>query len=753
MGTKWDEIKRSWARSFKANWALFKQSKLGLIGLSIIIFFVILAVFAPFLTPYSTSYIAPSGDLFITDNITYALPSQLKGLHWLAPISIMTPPLQDRQPYIDGVFMYAPEGKGLLYPRDFSYETTLRLEKGWPVDLPQGIKEIQYLPFNHRIIGFGERDVHLFLVTYHRDLKVIDAQKFPAEDMVISYPFKIEYHSNVWDYNFTYSGGKSILAFAVASDYNVSIWMRSYGKIGGFSQPPIISQLNITTPYRVDANPILLMDYTENYSRIIIPTEKYIYGYHIAIEYKSSAIVLKNVTLVWKYPLNGHKLVSSSAISVANPSAMHGSKITYNVVVGICNNNYGFGLYTINGTQIWNGTLSLNPTDTRIHSLEYIGLHPTGGPYLLAYGTTNIGDFVALFNEHNGQVRINKTGYYIVHGKINYISKYDPTSQSYYISTKEGGIYQLNITFTTYVAGGYVHVSGLRQSFTILGGTQTPAIYLGGIYPPPSQGSYIGAVTKTYKLYLQATSGHRIPTVVIPPFSYGRISHNFYLFGTDYEGHDIWTWLVYGSRTSLLVGLTAALISVIAGTFIGIIAGFYGGWIDIVIMRTVDIILTLPGIVIMLLLAAILGPSIWNIVLIISVLGWAGIARVIRAVTLSLKNRPFIDAARVAGASNARLMTYHLFPNVLPLTFLYMTFGVAGAILSEAALSFLGLGDPNAVSWGMMLQYLRMYGQVTNPYAWGWLLMPGIFITMISLAFYLVGRAFDEIVNPRLRKR
>ncbi len=755
MGTKWDEMKRSMARSFKTNWRLFKQSKLGLIGLGIITFFVILAVFAPFFTPYTTNYLAPLGDLYTIDNVTYNIPSNMRNLQWNAPMSILTPPLMDRPPFITGIFLYSDEGQGLLYPRDLSNTLLLRLTNHpWPVNVPQGLKTMKYLTYNHRIIGYTNRDVHLFLVTYEKNYEDINVENFLKNDKIISFPFDIKYYSNVWDYNFTYSGGGAILAFAVASGHNVSTWMWSYGKNSmTFHRESFISQLNFTVNDTIDGKPILLM--ANHYRYVIVPTEKYIYGYRLAVHYNeySPTITLKNATLVWKYPMNGHKLKSPSSISVAFPDAMNGNPDTYDVVVGLCENNYGFGVYTQNGTQAWNGTIYLSPRDARITQQSLEGLHPTSQG-LMMYGSTNIGNFIALFDDNHGVVQTNKTAYYILKGTVDYISRYDPGTGTFYVSTTEGRVYQIKFPFATKMVGGVVHVEGINQTkvFDIPGGSATPAVYLGKIFPMGG-GSYIGVITKDNKIYLQASTGSRISTGVIPPFSYGRVSHNFYLFGTDYEGHDIWTWLVYGSRTSLIVGLTAAFISVIAGTFIGIISGFYGGWTDIVIMRLVDIILTLPGIVIMLLMAAVMGPSIWNIVIIISVLGWAAIARVIRAVTLSLKNRPFMDAARVAGASNARLMVYHIFPNVVPLTFLYMTFGVAGAILSEAALSFLGLGDPNAISWGMMLQFLRMYGQVTNPNAWGWLLMPGIFITLISLSFYLVGRAFDEIVNPRLRKR
>jgi len=227
-------------------------------------------------------------------------------------------------------------------------------------------------------------------------------------------------------------------------------------------------------------------------------------------------------------------------------------------------------------------------------------------------------------------------------------------------------------------------------------------------------------------------------------------SGNKYWLGTDAQGHDIMSQTILGSRIALLVGFLSAFFSIAIGVIFGLVAGYYGGTIDAVLMRFTDVILVIPSLPLLITLAAILNPSIWNIILIISLVGWGGVARIIRAEVLSLKERPFIDAARVTGASKFRIMFKHIAPNVLPLGLLYMTFAVSGAILFEASLSFIGLGDPSTMTWGMMLNYVQHSNALTN---WWWLLPPGICITLVCMAFFLLGRAFDEIVNPRLRRR
>jgi peptide/nickel transport system permease protein len=221
--------------------------------------------------------------------------------------------------------------------------------------------------------------------------------------------------------------------------------------------------------------------------------------------------------------------------------------------------------------------------------------------------------------------------------------------------------------------------------------------------------------------------------------------------GTDFMGRDILSQLLAGARVAFMVGVSAAFMSIVLGTAIGMIAGYMGRFVDTLLMRLADMIMVMPTLLVVLILAALFGQlNIWTIVLIIALFRWPGVSRVIRAQTLSLKHRPFIEAAKVAGASHVRIIFRHIMPNVLPLSFLYMTFRVTSAIIIEAALAFLGFGDPSTVSWGMMLQWVWKTGHMFNaPY---WLLPPGICISLITLSFYMLGRAMDEVLDPRLRK-
>ncbi len=225
-----------------------------------------------------------------------------------------------------------------------------------------------------------------------------------------------------------------------------------------------------------------------------------------------------------------------------------------------------------------------------------------------------------------------------------------------------------------------------------------------------------------------------------------------HLLGTDSMGRDVFSQLLEGAKWALLIGVTAAVCSVVLSTVVGLVSGYYGGVIDTLLQRTADVVMTLPGFPLIVIVGSLLrGISIWNIVVLISILGWPGASKVIRSQVLSLRERPFIESAKVSGASSFRIVFRHIAPNILPLSFLYMTFGVTGAILAEASLSFIGLGDPTTVSWGMMLQWCYRSGFLFKaPF---WVLPPGLCITLLALSFYLIGVGTEQIINPRLRKR
>ncbi|USZ69902.1 ABC transporter permease (plasmid) [Halorussus salilacus] len=223
-----------------------------------------------------------------------------------------------------------------------------------------------------------------------------------------------------------------------------------------------------------------------------------------------------------------------------------------------------------------------------------------------------------------------------------------------------------------------------------------------------------------------------------------------YILGTTAEGFDIFSQLVYGTRAALMVGLIAAVFTAGIGTMVGLVAGYYGGTVDDFLMRIVDFLYGMPMLPTVIVLVAVLGPSLWNIILALILLQWRSTARVIRSQALSLRERPFVKAAKVSGASDWHIISRHLAPNVLPMSFLYGSFAIAWAILTEAGVSFIGLGDPNTVSWGTMLQASRAYSALQFG-AWWWFVPPGVCIGLLVISGFLIGRGYEEITNPKLQ--
>jgi peptide/nickel transport system permease protein len=224
-------------------------------------------------------------------------------------------------------------------------------------------------------------------------------------------------------------------------------------------------------------------------------------------------------------------------------------------------------------------------------------------------------------------------------------------------------------------------------------------------------------------------------------------SRAFWL-GTTHYGRDVLSQMIVGSRVAFIVGIVSAFFIAFIGTNVGLVAGYYGRRVDDVLMRLTDIVFGIPFLPFAVVLVALLRPSIWNIILTISCLLWRTTARVIRSQVLSLRERPFVRAARVAGASDLRIMYVHLLPNVMPMSLLYVAFGVAWAVLAEASLSFLGFGDPRMVSWGQMLYAAYISGSIRH--AWWSVVPPGLCITVFTASVFLIGREYERVVNPRL---
>jgi len=269
---------------------------------------------------------------------------------------------------------------------------------------------------------------------------------------------------------------------------------------------------------------------------------------------------------------------------------------------------------------------------------------------------------------------------------------------------------------------------------------------------------YLSARMKSMDFELLVKDPPKDSWMIMPPIPYRPSSYDLgsvlkapsaaHVLGTDGDGRDIAAQLIWGTRISLSVGLVAVGMSVLIGVLLGLIAGFYGGWIDMIVSRLIEVMMCFPTFFLILVVLAFVGPSIYNVMIVIGVTGWTGIARLVRGECLRNRKRNFVMAAVVSGASNRRVMWRHILPNSIAPVLVSASFGVAAAILFEASLSFLGFGVPPSVpSWGSMLSQAQQFMDI----AWWLTLIPGFAIFTTITAYNLVGEALRDAVDPNMK--
>ena len=733
---------RQWGRGLKRSWSLFRQSRLGLAGLSIILAFGIMAAFAPLIAPYPKDFLAPEQDLFLLKR--YPL-NYTTGPEYGRPV--VGPSVPTFATVDGGLWIIIADRNGRIFmdlgKRAFGNETPFELGnasftfdiRDFGLEPPlsdvlyvaQGLsarEQLGNLEFNG-LLAFVANETFVLLNPFVPEVVLAEDLGFrpiwvgqnPTSagnmDIIPTQSFVGFFQTEGPFRYFTFANASQVTAYRV--EY--------LGNERGIESVQRVLETNAT---------ITRAPFVYNNTKRDLPQS----GVYVP---SGETLLIYNVTGGLRTELN---------LTLAGRAAV------LTAPIGYTRGDFPHYLFLALKSDQGAGVAFLSPnTDAVLQEFfidsagaEILTQPDPGGARFLHFAANLVGD--------EAPARVYRVNFDTLESQEGFEGAMPERVVDLYFVFQTSRVVVLGESATVYTITTKVGL-GLRP------GASPFAQARGGARDIVWVGSFVGtkhgtlSPEETHGLIFDSDLGgllvHQFTGSIIAPLPPGQYpSGNWYIFGTDNVGHDILTHLIYGTQIAFLIGILAAFFAVFIGTFIGLVSGYIGKTTDVILMRLTDIALVLPGLPIILILTAILGPNIWNIILIIAIIGWPGIARVIRAQTLSLRERPFVDAARIAGASQFRIMFRHLAPNVLPFTFLYMTLLVAGAILTEAALSFLGLGDPRVVTWGIMLSTIQTSGSLT---AWWWLLPPGLSITFISMGFYLVGRAADEIVNPRLRKR
>lgn len=741
-------------------WAQFKESRLGVMGLGIILAFGFMAVFAPVISPYGRNFVAPTEDVFTFLNYTKTVDAAQGP--WYDPlVGSTTPNLIDAEGgqwliisrpdgRLEMDFMRVPVQNESVFERGGIEIRTQLADHGFA--LP--ISPVAYVAPGEgigRVLGARDRNGLL---------------AFAANSTFVLFnPFT---NTTLFSADLGFVP-RWILIDPLSAGLTYDIPRRQLVSLGLIQIPK--------GPYRLlgaaDENRVVVyrVEYLNNENGLLSPVgppildvaapsagQPFLYQNQDRPQYNAVLIPLSNGTLA---TYNG----TDGTLRGYATFTLEGEPATLSAPISAVRADYPQRALLSLASQNWTGLVFYDTERVRAERTFAI---PDRDLILRTSADAPVGETVFIGADHRNADpefptgRILKIIQNLTTGNLSLDLSFqgdfeDRIAGPLFFSPESSTVYFLGGSGTIYTAattvGGQLVKLGVRPAFIVGPGAQT-LLYTGTFAGGPY--SIATANNEAFGLYFDNATGEirlfQLVGINHAPVGPGKYpSGNRYWLGTDFVGHDILTRMFWGSRVAFLVGVLAAFFAVVIGSLIGVISGYMGGLTDTLLMRITDIFLTLPFLAIVIVLTRIAErSSIWIIIIALAVLGWSAIARVIRAQTLSLRERPFVDAARISGASSTRVMFRHIMPNVLPFAFFFMMISVSGAIVTEAILSYLGLGDSKVISWGQMLSDIQVTG---NLGAWWWLIPPGLAITLLALGFYLVGRAFDQIVNPKLRRR
>ena len=753
---------------FKRAWGSLRQSRLGLVGSAIVVAFAIIAIFAPFISPYAKTFEAPAQDRFVVNTYNLTLPILPGNSTYQVPVMGPTTPLSSDRAGAMWQINYADSG---FIRMDLLQYTLAKGQTPY-----QAGNESIWLDLNSDFTFNPPLDTPLRAVYYVVPAKNVSGQfglgrdngalaLFSGKDFAAIDPFTRQaFFRYRLDFDPIYTGEDPassgyLLVQPLQRNYCTGLICFPAGPYRYFWATDLNHTAVFELTYVHEGDPAVPSGNLVFQENATLTAPPFVYYNQVRTDKYETFRSGSGQGIV--LPLANHTLevhnISGANVRAWTPLLLAGEPASVSGRIGYTQATYPLWLYlplksaTHTGIGYYDlSTLALLP------GREYATLDASWEPIgqAMSYrGSTIYAGFYHASDNQSYLVGLTANATVIPQFQVYFtgplLDYFEVDARTaVFLLTADHAIMSIQTSFgtnNTVVPQDFGVVPSKTVHHVVYAGAFGGTLFGSSVTSQEVNGAFTDPVTRQTSVF-QLLGTPRAP---LPPGVYP--SGNRYLLGTDFIGHDILTLVFYGTQIAFLVGILAALFGVGIGTIVGLVAGYYGKVIDTLLMRTTDIFLVLPFLPVVLILDSILRPSIWTIIMVLSLLGWPPIARVIRAQVLSLKERPFVDAARVSGASDLRLIFLHIAPNVLPFSFLYMSLSVAGAIITEAALSFLGLGDVTVVSWGGILSNVLTQGGALA--YWWWLLPPGLCITLLSLGFYLLGRGFDEIINPRLRRR